>query len=57
MTVSDALSCFLGSTAEDYGITYLDACAIWQAVDGDLNAYYSAASEFDPQTFYAAHLA
>lgn len=55
--MSDALSHFLGSTAEDFGITFLDACAIWQAVDGDLDAYYSAASVFDPATFYAAHLA
>lgn len=44
-------------TAADFGITYLDACAIWQSVDGDLNDYYNAASEFDPETFYAAHLA
>lgn len=43
----DPLSRFLGSTAEDYGITYLDACAIWQAVGGDLDAYFAAASEFN----------
>lgn len=55
--MSATLTEFLLSTSESFGFTFLDACALWRAVDGDLFAYYVAANDFDPATFYAARLA
>lgn len=53
--MSDCLAHFLSSTAGDFGFTFIDACAIWQAVHGDFAIYLKVASEFNPETFYAAH--
>lgn len=53
--MDDQLWRFLSETAESFGFSLLDACALWQACNGSYEAYYVAADRFDPETFYAAH--
>lgn len=55
--MSSTLTEFLISTAEQARVSFLDACTVWQSVDGDLAAYMDAIDRFDPSAFYAAHAA